>query len=116
MNRNLEQIKITVTKHTAEILREQEQNLRLTTGEIIDRLILKTSICNTDFASLNVCDYLFLIARDQTKDQFEETMLKTAALILTTHAECYCLTFEQEMLRLKSIYEKFQIEAGRTRS
>lgn len=108
MKSNLEQMNIVITKHTAEALRNDEKVTGLSIGEIIDRLLLKTTIYNSNFAATCICDYVILITRDQTNTQIEETILKTVALLLTAYAESHDYTFEHVMFLLKPVFEGCQ--------
>lgn len=73
-NELLEEIHATVTKVTADDLRERGEFLHMTIGEVIDRLVLSISIDDPNLAAALICDYVGMTIKNQTDEQLDSTL------------------------------------------
>jgi hypothetical protein len=83
MSDKLEEINITVMKETANALRAFKDNMDLSMGEIVDRLLLNFSTRDINKAAILIVEYLEIVTKDQDSEQVKGTLLQVMAFCLS---------------------------------
>lgn len=81
-NELLKEINATVITETADALDYCSKTYGMSIGEIIDRLVLNTSINDPDTASTLVCEYMGMVIRNQNDEQVTATLFGVAEFCL----------------------------------
>lgn len=99
------EIQLTVLNITKEILNETSEKTGMTSGELIDRLVLKWEPRNPMCAAQLILDSIVIYTRKMNDEQFD----KTIAVVFGVVKEC----LKKDGLKsLRGIFEQFETALG----
>ena len=78
---------VKVLSQTYSALTGHSQNMGITIGEVLDRIILHISTSDPHLAAATICDELLIITTGQNEEEFYDTVLAVLTILFKTFLE-----------------------------